>query len=99
MAYWTHLIDESVLRQIVRLLAAAQVRRRQNVRNRSETMEHHGGELNDQDQREEEHKHQTDGLQLQVLFADVDLRASRISEYDSCVLNEFGVQVILIAVL
>lgn len=37
-------------------------------------MEHHGGELNDQNQRKEEHKHQTDRLQLQILLRDVDLR-------------------------
>lgn len=39
----------------------------------SKSMEQHGHKLDDQDQREEEHKHQSNGLQLQVLFADVHL--------------------------
>lgn len=41
---------------------------------RAEPMAHHGRELDHQDEREEEHKHETDRLQLQVLFGDVDLR-------------------------
>ena len=39
----------------------------------SKSMEQHGHKLDDQDQCEEEHKHQSNGLQLQVLFADVHL--------------------------
>lgn len=39
----------------------------------AETMEQHGNELDDQNQTEEEHKHQTDGLELQVLFANQHL--------------------------
>lgn len=36
-------------------------------------MEQHGRELDDQNQSEEEDKHQTDGFQLQIFFADVHL--------------------------
>lgn len=49
----------------------------------AESMEHHGRELDDQDQCEEEHKHQTYRLQLQILFADVNLRNSRVSTIGS----------------
>lgn len=43
------------------------------MRQGSEAMEQHGRELDDQNQREEEHKHQTDRFQLEVLFRDVHL--------------------------
>jgi hypothetical protein len=43
------------------------------VGNGSETMEQHSRELNDQNQSEEEHKDQTDGLKLQIFLRDVDL--------------------------
>jgi hypothetical protein len=36
-------------------------------------MKQHGRELNDQNQREEEHKDQTDWLELQVFFRDMHL--------------------------
>lgn len=50
------------------------------MRQGAETMEQHGRELNYQNQGEEEHKHQTDGLQLEVLFRDVHLgRSQRVS--------------------
>lgn len=39
----------------------------------AEAMEQHSHKLNDQDEGKEEHKHQTNGLQLQVLLADEDL--------------------------
>lgn len=39
----------------------------------AEAMEQHSYELDDQNQSEEEYEHQTDRLQLQVLFADVYL--------------------------
>lgn len=70
-----YLVDQRVLRQLVGLLVAHQIqlRRGENVRNRAEPMEHHCGELDDQDQGEEEHEHQTDRFQLQVFLADVNL--------------------------
>lgn len=40
---------------------------------RAESMEQHGDELDDQDEGEEKDEHQPDGLELQVLLADVDL--------------------------
>lgn len=40
-------------------------------------MEQHGRELDDQDKGEEEDKHQTDGLQLQVLLTDMHLECER----------------------
>lgn len=45
------------------------------MRDGPEAMEQHGHELDDQDEGKEEHEHQTDGLQLQVLLTDEDLRA------------------------
>jgi hypothetical protein len=44
------------------------------MRNGSETMEQHGCELNDQDQREEEHKDETNRLELEILLGDVNLK-------------------------
>lgn len=41
--------------------------------NRTESMEHHGAELNNQNERKEEHKHQSNWLELQVLFGNVNL--------------------------
>lgn len=43
------------------------------MRDGSKSMEQHGSKLNDQNQREEEHKNQTNGLELQVFFCDVHL--------------------------
>lgn len=43
------------------------------MRQRSESMEQHGRELDDQNQSEEEDKHQSDGFQLQIFLADVYL--------------------------
>lgn len=43
------------------------------MRNGSESMEQHGSELNDQNQGEEEHKHQTDWLELEIFLCDVNL--------------------------
>jgi hypothetical protein len=43
------------------------------MRNRSETMEQHRRKLDDQNQREEEHEHQTDWFELEILFCDVNL--------------------------
>lgn len=43
-------------------------------------MEQHGSELNNQNEREEEHKHQTDGLELQILLRDVHLNRVSIGE-------------------
>lgn len=43
------------------------------MRQCSEAMEQHGHKLDDQNEGEKEHKHETDGLQLQILLADVDL--------------------------
>lgn len=70
-----HLVYQSVLRQLIGFLVAAKVQfgRRQNMGNRSEPMEHHGAELNDQNQRKEEHEHQSDRFQLQVLLGNVHL--------------------------
>jgi len=47
------------------------------VRQRSEPMEQHGGELNYYDECEKEHEHQTDGFQVQVLFANNELYSFR----------------------
>lgn len=61
--YYFHrmLIDKGVLGQLLRLLAEeVKIGGRQYVRKRSKAMEQHGRELYDQNQREEEHKHQTD---------------------------------------
>ena len=46
---------------------------------RAEAMEQHGRELDNQDEREEEHKHETDRLQLEVFFRDVDLGCALVS--------------------
>lgn len=45
----------------------------QNVRDSSEPMEQHSGKLDDENEGKEEHKHQTDGLQLEVFFGDQHL--------------------------
>lgn len=60
---------------VTHLFVATQVEvgRGEYVRQRAEPMEQHGRELYDDDEREEEHKHQTDGFQVQVLLADDDL--------------------------
>lgn len=73
---FSHLINQSVLGKLFWLLAASQVEfsRCQNMRNRSETMKQHRSKLDDQNQREEEHKHQTDWLELEIFFCDVNLR-------------------------
>lgn len=70
-----YLVYEGVLGQVLCLLIEAEVqfRRGQDVRQGSEAMEQHGRELDDQDEGEEEHKHQTDGLQLQIFLTDVHL--------------------------
>lgn len=47
------------------------------MRDGSEAMEQHGSELNDQDESEEEHKHETNGFKLQMLLADEDLEGIR----------------------
>lgn len=39
----------------------------------TETMEQHSGELDDKNQREEEHKHQPDRFQLEVFLRDMNL--------------------------
>lgn len=41
-------------------------------------MEHHARELDDQNQREEEHEYQSYGLELQVLFRNVNLKVKRM---------------------
>ena len=48
-------------------------------------MEQHGRELDDQNQGEEEHKHQSDGLQLEVLFRDVHLGMSQWVSFSALV--------------
>lgn len=57
--------------------AKRELGRGQDVRQRAEAMEQHGRKLDDQDEREEEHEHQTDGLQLEVLLGDEHLRQGR----------------------
>lgn len=42
----------------------------------TKAMEQHGNELDDEDEGKEEHKHQTNGLQLQVFLADEDLKGT-----------------------
>lgn len=39
----------------------------------AKAMEQHSHKLDNEDEGKEEHKHETDGLQLQVLLADEDL--------------------------
>lgn len=73
---------------------------RQNVRDGAESVEQHGHELDDQNQREEEHEHQTDRFQLQVFLRDVHLNsrnnrneakeAKQKKELINCVLNKFA---------
>lgn len=41
-------------------------------------MEQHRSELNDQNQSEKEHKHQTDWFELQVFFGDVHLKRKNL---------------------
>lgn len=53
------------------------------MRQSAETMEQHSGELNYQNEREEEHKHQSDGLQLKVFFSDVNLSGIHHSEIET----------------
>lgn len=48
----------------------------QDVGQCSEAMEQHGRKLDHQNEREEEHEHQTDGFQLEVLLRDQHLRES-----------------------
>lgn len=74
-----YLVNKGILREVFGLLVEAEVEvgGGQDVRQRSEAMEQHGRELDDQDEGEEEDKHQSDGLQLQVLLADVDLQCVR----------------------
>lgn len=43
------------------------------MRDGSKAMEQHGRELNDQNQREEEYKDETDRLELEIFFRDVNL--------------------------
>lgn len=53
------------------------------MRQGSKAMEQHGTKLDHQDQRKEEHEHQTDRFQLEVLFRDVHLDGwfeSRVDE-------------------
>lgn len=71
----THLVYQSILRQLFSLFAACQVQlgRCQNMRNGAESMEQHSSKLDDQNQCEEEHKHQTDRFELQVFFGNVHL--------------------------
>lgn len=68
------------------LVAAGKLSGGQDVRDGAEAMEQHGSELNDQDEGKEEHKHKTDGFQLQMLLADEDLeeiRAHKVREIHS----------------
>lgn len=50
------------------------------MRNSSKAMEQHRRELNNQNQSEEEHKHQTNRFKLQVFFSDVNLKHKNSSE-------------------
>lgn len=50
------------------------------MRNGSKSMEQHGSELNNQDQSEEEHEHQTNRLELKILFCDVNLIEKNVLE-------------------
>lgn len=52
---------------------AVEVRRREDMRESSETMEQHGNELDHDDQEEKEDEHDSDGLQVQILLRDDDL--------------------------
>ena len=67
--------DFSLQTRAAYLVAAAgiELARRHDVRQGAEAMEQHGEELDHQDEREEEHEHQTDGLHLQVLLVDENL--------------------------
>lgn len=47
------------------------------MRNSSKSMEQHGSELNDENQSEEEHKHQTNRFELKVFFRDVHLKVDK----------------------
>lgn len=44
------------------------------MRDGPETMEQHRSKLDDQNQCKEEHEHQTNRLELKILFRDVNLR-------------------------
>lgn len=71
----SYLVYQSILRELLRFLVAAPVELGcgKDMRQGSETMEQHGSKLDHQDQREEEHEHQTDRFQLEILFRDVHL--------------------------
>ena len=58
------------------MTAGVELARRHDVGERAEAVEQHGEELDHQDQREEEHKHQTDRLHLKVLLVDENLSAN-----------------------
>lgn len=47
------------------------------MRNSSKAMEQHGRELNDQNQRKEEHENETNRFKLQIFFCDVNLKSFR----------------------
>lgn len=66
------------------------------MRDSSKAMEQHGSELNDQDQREEEHKDETNWLELEILLGDVNLNQLRKENFskDSCELFSNSQQII-----
>ena len=60
--------------ELLLLRAAVQLRRGQDMGDGAHAMEQHGDELDEDDGEKEEHKHDTDRLQMQVLFRDQDLK-------------------------
>ena len=68
-------LDESLVREhLLLLLEAGDVGGGHDVGNGAEAMEQHRDELDQYDGEEKEDQHDTDGLQMQVLFRDQDLR-------------------------
>lgn len=77
-----YLVYQCVLRKILALLVEAQIEvsRGQDMGQSSKPMEQHGCELDDQNQGEEEHKHQSNRFQLQILFADMNLNSRKTKD-------------------
>lgn len=65
--------DMSNFQQFYLLVAASELSGGQDVGEGAKAMEQHSHKLDDEDEGKEEHKHQTNGLKLQMLLTDEDL--------------------------
>ena len=75
-------LNQSLVRkEFVFWFAPLQLSRSQNMGNSSHSMEQHSNELDQNNGKEKEHKDNTNGFQMQVLFCDNDLK-KKIKPYD-----------------